>query len=142
MSDLYDADILEWSEQQAALLRQHAAAARVNDAIDWTNIIEEIESVGSEQLHAVESNLIQALIHILKAQAWPLSQHVPHWEAESRVFRANAANRFAPSMRQRIDLARLYRQARRGLPTTIEGLAPLPLPDLCPLTLDELLSDA
>src|ERR1700730_9741998 len=57
MSDTYDEDIVLWSEHQAELLRQHAAAARANDAIDWPNIIEEIESVGNEQRFAVESNL-------------------------------------------------------------------------------------
>ena len=39
MSDLYDTDILLWSERQADLLRRHAAGERVNDAsIDWPNI--------------------------------------------------------------------------------------------------------
>jgi hypothetical protein len=141
MSDLYDEDILLWSERQAQLLRQHAATARANDAIDWPNIIEEIESVGNEQRFAVESNLVQALIHMLKASAWPLSREVPHWEAESRVFRSNAERRFSPSMRQRLDLGRLYRQALRGLPDTIDGQPPLPVPDVCPVTLDELLSE-
>ncbi len=141
MADLYDEDIVLWSERQAELLRQLAATARVNDAIDWTNIIEEIESVGSEQLHAVESNLVQALIHMLKAQAWPLSQNVPHWEAEARVFRGNAADRFAPSMAQRLDLTRLYRRALRGLPTKIDGQAPLPVPGDCAWTLEQLLSE-
>jgi hypothetical protein len=61
MSDLYDADILEWSERQAALLRRVAAGERVNDtAPDWPNIIEEIESVGRSQLSAVRSLLTQA----------------------------------------------------------------------------------
>lgn len=141
MSDLYDEDIVLWSERQADLLRQHAASARANDAIDWPNIIEEIESVGNEQRFAVEANLMQALIHMLKAEAWPLSPTVPHWQAEARIFRANAQRRFAPSMRQRINLARLYRQALRGLPDTIDGQPPLPVPELCPVTLDELLSD-
>jgi hypothetical protein len=141
MSDLYDEDIVLWSEHQAALLRQLAATAPANNAIDWPNIIEEIESVGSEQRHAVESNLLQALIHMLKAAAWPLSQAVPHWQAEARVFRSNAANRFAPSMRQKIDLARIYRQALRGLPDKVDGQAPLPVPEMCPVTLDELLSE-
>jgi hypothetical protein len=131
-----------WSERQAELLRQHAAQARENDAIDWPNIIAEIESVGNEQRFAVESNLMQALIHILKADAWPLSPAVPHWQAEARVFRANAANRFAASMRQRINLAQIYRQALRGLPSSIDGQPPLPVPDVCPFTLDELLSEA
>ena len=73
MSDLYDEDIVLWSERQAELLRQHAATARANDAIDWPNIIEEIESVGIEQRHAVESLLLQALLHMLKAAGWPMA---------------------------------------------------------------------
>lgn len=141
MSDLYDEDIVLWSERQADLLRQHAASVRANDAIDWPNIIEEIESVGNEQRFKVGSLLRQALLHMLKADAWPLSGEVPHWQAEARVFRSEAADRFAPSMRQRINLARIYRQALRGLPDSIDGQAPLPVPELCPVTLDELLSD-
>ena len=53
MADLYEADILLWSEQQRDLLRRVASGEAVNEAPDWPNIIEEIESVGNEQLHAV-----------------------------------------------------------------------------------------
>lgn len=141
MSDLYDDDIVLWSERQAALLRQRAATACENDAIDWPNVIEEIESVGNEQRFAVEFNLVQALIHILKAAAWPQSREVPRWEAEARVFRSNAASRFTPSMRQRIDLARIYRRASRGLPVTIDSQPPLPVPVVCGWTLEQLLSE-
>jgi Domain of unknown function DUF29 len=63
----YDDDILIWSEEQAALLRRVAAGERVNN-VDWENVIEEIESVGSEQLHAVEALLGQALRHMLKVR--------------------------------------------------------------------------
>ncbi len=69
MSDLYDSDLVIWSERQADLLRRVAAGKAPNEAPDWANIIEEIESVGSGQLHAVESNLLRALIHLLKTQA-------------------------------------------------------------------------
>ena len=142
MSELYESDILLWSERQADLLRRVAAGARANDpGPDWPNIIEEIESVGNEQLHAVESFLTQALTHMLKAQALPYSREVPHWEAEARGFRGDAADRFTPSMRQRIQLDRIYRRALRRLPDTIDGQAPLPVPPVCPLTLDELLAD-
>jgi Domain of unknown function DUF29 len=82
MSD-YETDILLWSERQAELLRRRAAGELVNEAaLDWPNIAEEIESVGNEQLHAVTSLLVQALTHMLKAEAWPLSHEVPHWQAE------------------------------------------------------------
>jgi hypothetical protein len=142
MKDLYESDILVWSEQQADLLRRLAHGERVNDQLDWEHLIEEVESVGSEQLHAVESLLFQALVHMLKAQGWPLSRDVENWRADARGFRAQAANRFAPSMRQRLDLARIYRQALRAVPATMDGQPPQPLPETCPATLDDLLGDA
>jgi hypothetical protein len=141
VSQLHDTDILLWSEQQAKLLRRLAAGERVNAEIDWGNVIDEVESVGSEQLHAVSSLLVQALAHMLKAQAWPNSGEVPHWQAEARRFRIEAADRFAPSMRQRLDLDRLYRRALRIIPDPIDGAIPQPLPAACPMTLDELLAE-
>ena len=142
MTDLYDTDILQWSEHQAALLRRRAAGELVNeDELDWPNIAEEIESVGNEQLHAVTSLLVQALVHDMKAEAWPLRRDVPHWKSEALRFRGDAADRYVPSMRQRIDLARLYRRALRILPETIDGQPPLPVPQVCQRTLEELLSE-
>jgi len=142
MSELHDDDVLLWSEQQAALLRRLALGERVNAEIDWQNVIDEVESVGSEQLHAVESLLMQALAHMAKAEAWPAAREVPHWRAEARRFRIDAATRFAPSMRQRLDLEKIYRRALRIIPETIDGQPPLPLLSAtCPVTLDELLSE-
>jgi hypothetical protein len=83
----------------------------------------------------------QALIYMLKAEAWPLARDMANWRADAIAFRAQAANRFVPSMRQRLDLARIYRQARRAIPETTDEQAPLPTPEFCPVTLDELLSD-
>ena len=142
MSDLYDTDVLLWSEQQAALLRRRAAGEQVNEEIDWANVIDEVESAGSEQLHAVESFLVQSLAHMLKAEAWPLARDAAHWQAEARRFRGDAAARFAPSMRQRINVENLYRRALRAVPDTIDGTPPpQTIPALCPVTLDELLSE-
>lgn len=141
MSD-YETDILNWSEHQAALLRRRASGELVNDAeLDWPNIAEEIEDVGRSQLHAVESLLVQALRHMLKAQAWPQARDAPTWTADAIDFRRQARRRFAPSMRQRIDVAGLYADARAAMPAAIDGQPPLPLPSGCPFTLDDLLSD-
>jgi hypothetical protein len=139
MSD-YDTDVLLWSERQAELLRRMAAGEPVNETPDWPNIIEEVGDVGLSSLRACRSLLVQALVHMLKAQAWPLSREAPHWAAEARRFRADAADAFSPSMRQRIDIADLYRRALRAMPEMIDGQAPLPVPETCPVTLDELLS--
>lgn len=141
MSD-YDTDILTWSERQAALLRRRAVGELVNDAdLDWPNIAEEIEDVGRSEVHAVESLLTQALLHMLKADAWPLSPNVPHWQAEARLFRRQARRRFTPSMRQKINIAALYADALYALPETMDAQPPLPASETCPLTLDELLGD-
>ncbi len=138
----YDADILLWSEHQAALLRRRAAGKLINEAeLDWPNIAEEIEDVGRSQLHAVESLLVQALRHMLKAEAWPLSLDAPSWRADAIDFRRQARRRFVPSMRQRLDVAGLYADALAAMPETIDGQPPLPMPEVCTVTLDELLSD-
>jgi hypothetical protein len=122
-------------------LRRLAAGERVNDQVDWDNLVEEVESVGREQVHAVESLLFQALVHLLKAEAWPTSLSAPSWQADARGFRSQARRRFAPSMRQKIDLGGIYRDAVRALPEAMDGLPPLPVPTECPVMLDELLSE-
>jgi len=135
----YDADILLWSEHQAALLRRLAAGERVNDQVDWANVVEEIESVGNEQLHAVESLLVQALRHVLKAQAWPHHPDAPAWRADAIDFQQQGQRRFAPSMRQKLDVDRIWRHALRAVPRQVDDQDPLPLPKTCPFTLDDLL---
>jgi hypothetical protein len=140
MSDLYDADILSWSERQAELLRRLAAGERVNDQVDWENVVEEVESVGRNELHRTESLLTQTLRHLLKIMAWPNSREVPHWEEEATLFQMDAARAFQESMRQRLDVALIYRRARHRFPQQIDGQPPLPLPESCPVTLDELLT--
>ena len=137
----YETDIVLWSEHQAALLRRVAAGERVNDQVDWENVIEEIESVGRSEVKAVRSALLQALLHDLKAEAWPLSPYVDHWRAEAVRARGEAADDFTESMRAKIDLAAIYRRALRAMPATIDGQPPLPVPEECPVTLDELLSE-
>jgi Domain of unknown function DUF29 len=141
MSDLYEADVLAWSERQAGLLRRLGAGEQVNDQVDWENVAEEIESVGRSQLSVVRSKLVRALAHMLKCEAWPLSREVPHWRAEAVRFRQEAREAYAPSMRQRLDVARMYELALRQLPETIDDQPPLPVPEACPVTLDELLGD-
>ena len=62
MSDLYDTDVLAWSRQQSELLRRLAAGERVNDKVDWPNVIEEIDSVGRSELRAVTAAFKNAML--------------------------------------------------------------------------------
>ena len=138
----YDTGILTWSQHQAELLRQHAAAARINDtAIDWQNIIEDIEAAGQSQVDQVDSWLFQMALHLLKSEAWPLSNSVPHWQGKARAFRAQARRKYRASMAQKIDLPGLYADALEAMPDTIDGVPPLPVSNVCPWTLAGLMSD-
>jgi hypothetical protein len=74
MSDLYEADILAWSENQAALLRRLATGERVNNQIDWVNVVEEIESVGRSERAALASHVRVILEHLMKLQ---ISRAIP-----------------------------------------------------------------
>jgi hypothetical protein len=134
----YESDILTWTEQQAALLRRLGAGESV--VLDYENIAEEIEAVGRHELRACRSLLRLAIRHILKAEAWPLSRDAPTWRADAIDFREQAAEAFTPSMRQKIDLAALYARERERLPKEIDGVAAVPVPETCPMTLDDLLA--
>ena len=141
MGSLYDADFLLWSEQQAALLRRLAAGERVNDAVDWPNLIEEVGDLGRSEFRAVESLLDIGLRHLLLAYAAPRPEPVPHWRAEALAALSRAARQAAPSMLPRLDLDDLWQTARNVAATKLAASGGLarPLPDTCPFTAAELL---
>ena len=142
MSDLYEGDILLWSQRQADLLRRRASGEPVNETeLDWPNIAEEIEDLGRTELRSCRSLLRQALRHMLKAEAWRLSRDAPIWRADAIDFPRQARDAFAPFMRQKIDLAGIYADALDALPDTLDDQAPMPVPPSSPFTLDELLSN-
>jgi hypothetical protein len=138
---LYERDILSWAQHQADLLRRLARGERVND-VDWEHVVEEIEDVGLSELHAVESFLDLMLVHLLKIHGWPGSPSVDHWRSEVSSFQKNAARRFAPSMRQRIDVEKLYADALEQLDGVRFDSIPARLASVtCPVTLDMLLTE-
>jgi hypothetical protein len=139
LDNLYDREVLAWSEPQADLLRRLARGERVND-VDWEHVVEEIEDVGRPELNNVRSYLRCMLARLLKVRGWPDSPPANHWRSEIVVFQKDALRRFAPSMRQRIDLGRLYADALEQLePLQHDGTASLARPADCPFTLDQLL---
>jgi hypothetical protein len=138
---LYERDILAWSAHQADLLRRLGRGERVND-VDWTHVIEEIEDVGLSQRNAVRGYLRQMLVHLLKLQGWPDSASANHWRQQIVAFESDAEQRFAPSMRQVIDVEALYvRAVRQACVAEIDGASPRPWPEACPIGLDALLND-
>ena len=62
---LYEQDYVEWLDVTLEQLQN-----RDLKHLDWTNLMEEVEALGSEQRHKVESYLIQLLKHLLLYQYW------------------------------------------------------------------------
>ena len=122
-------------------MRRVARGERVND-VDWDHVVEEIEDVGVSELNAVYLYLQEILGHLLKLHGWPDLASEQHWRGEIAAFQSDAARRFAPSMRQRLDLAKLYDHAKRQIELTRYGGKPAVAPPAdCPVTLDQLLTD-
>ena len=137
--DLYYSDALAWAERQADLLRRLVAGERVNEELDWPNVIEEIQDVGLSELHAVRSLLSRAMEHLLKVHGWP-DGPVRHWKREIRVFLADANRQVSPSMRQRLDIPDLYERAQLLIAVDdLNGRPPSPLPETCPFTVEDLI---
>ena len=62
---LYEEDYVKWLDITLQQLQN-----RDIKHLDWTNLIEEVEALGSEQRHKVESYLRQLLKHLLLYQYW------------------------------------------------------------------------
>jgi Domain of unknown function DUF29 len=80
--------------------------------VDWANVIEEVEGVGSFARRTVLTELFAALRLVLMARRWPGYQEAGRWlaAADSALMTAQA---FAdPGMEGRLDLDRAYRDAR------------------------------
>jgi hypothetical protein len=135
--DLYDPHALAWSERQAELLRR---GELVND-VDREHVIEEIENVGLCERNAAHSYLRLILVNLLKLRGWPGFGAGQHWRSDMVGLQTEAGWRFAPSMRQRIDLEALYVSAVQQIQLVRYGGKPaLPPPASCPVTLDQLLT--
>lgn len=66
LSTLYEQDYFLWLEETAQLLR-HGRLSQ----LDIPNLLEEIESMGRSEKHAIQSNLIVVLLHLLKYKYQP-----------------------------------------------------------------------
>ena len=133
-STQYDRDLYGWAVEQAALLR----AGRVSEA-DARNIAEELDDVGNEQYHKLESALRIILLHLLKWDHQPQRRTRSWWSSITvqrnqldRVLRRN------PGLKPRVAAAieAAYKDARaQALAQT--RLSPRVFPARCPYSWKE-----
>ena len=132
-AELYEQDFYQWTQEQAALLREGAW-----HDLDVTNLAEEVESLGKSDRRALGSHLRNLVLHLLKWHYQPAGRHTgPSWRQSIRNARAEIAVLLedSPSLRQAVPplIARWYPLAREdaadetGLPLTT-------FPEACPWT--------
>ena len=123
----FDVDVYAWTRAQAALLR-----ARQFDSLDLDNVIEEIESLGSEQGYAIESHLIVLVEHLLKLAVSADIEPRRGWRATVRNQRRQIERRLRknPSLRRELpeyfseQWPAMREQAADGLREAEEHLVP------------------
>lgn len=134
----YEDDFYLWTQEQAALLLQ-----RRFDELDEPNLIDEIESMGSEKRRALQSSYRVLIIHLLKwgrqparrSRSWTLTinrerENIEDVEEESPSLAKMAADL----------IPRAYQRARRE--ASIEtGIPEKAFPPDCPFTLAQLRDD-
>jgi hypothetical protein len=122
MGNLYDQDLVRWSEEQARALRE-AANAGWNAPIDWENVAEEIESLGKSDRRALGSHIALVIEHLLKLQAAPTQVPARGWEDTILRARGEIERLLAdsPSLRREVsgiiahEAPRVCRLVRRSL---------------------------
>ena len=140
---LYDDDIVTWAEQQAAALRELASRPELSNAVDWENVIEEIECLGRSEWKGVASQIRNALAHVVKWYCDPDSLSRRSWGLETARFLDEARSDYRASMRAHLDLHDLWRRAFREASRELLAYrrrVPPGIPQDCPFTLDEVLA--
>ena len=127
----YDHDFYQWTQHQAALLRQGAL-----QDLDVANLAEEVESLGKRDRRALGSHLRNLVLHLLKWHYHPEGRALGHsWASSIRNARAEISALLddSPSLRREIPrlLRRWYPLAR--LDAADETHLPVAtFPEACP----------
>jgi uncharacterized damage-inducible protein DinB len=61
ITNLYEVDFLAWTESQAEALR-----TRQVGALDWANLLKEVESMGRSARNELKSRLRALLMHLMQ----------------------------------------------------------------------------
>ncbi len=135
LKELYEIDDYLWIQETVKLLKEK----KFNE-LDLENLIEELEDLGSEKRHKVESLLQQIIRNLLLLEYWhaEYERNYRHWQSEIVSFRdqlnkrltTNFYNYLQENLSEIYEDARFYVVKKSGLDT---------FPNSCPYTLDQLL---
>jgi hypothetical protein len=141
MSDLYDIDTVAWSEQQTELLHRIAAGERPNTEPDWTNIAEEIDSLGRDRARELASRIVVVAEHLIKLEASPATNPRIGWRATVRRERRQISELLmdSPSLRPRVQetIARVMADARAEAAASLDDNGETPRRDIAGISYTE-----
>lgn len=136
---LYETDFVQWIETTAQQLRDQNYAA-----VDWANLIDEIEDMSRRERKALKSNLIVVLLHLLKWQFQP-EQRSGSWRSSLREHRRRINDDLndSPSLVPYVQtvFAECYLNAREQAADET-GLSLQTLPESCPYTIEQIIDPA
>ena len=91
---LYETDYLQWIEATVQRIQSQDYGA-----VDWENLVEEVEDMGRQERQSLESNFIVMVIHLLKWQFQP-AKRSGSWEGSiiEHRRRVNKALKDSPSL--------------------------------------------
>ena len=136
---LYDTDFYQWTQDTWRQIQQ-----RDIENLDWEHLAEEIEALGNEQKHKVDSYLRQLLIHLLLYQYWQDNRDycTEGWQDEIDEFRFQLERRLQAKSLYNYFLSQIneiYPKARRKVILKSKHKL-VTLPEHCPYTVDQLLN--
>jgi hypothetical protein len=128
----YEDDFYAWTQEQAKYLR-----AGLWGTVDAVHVAEEIEDVGREQRHAIESHLTNLLMHLLKWR-YQAGRRSRSWRVSIRNARIEIAKRRTPQLDQELKnrFLRAYANACK-LAMDDTGLPLETFPEVCQWSLEE-----
>jgi hypothetical protein len=135
---LYETDYLQWIETMVRNIQSQDYGA-----VDWGNLIEELEDMGRRERQSLESNFIVLVIHLLKWQFQP-QQRSGSWESSilEHRRRVKKALKDSPSLKPYLESieAECYGEAVKQAKAET-GLRLEAFPVNCPYELAEILKD-
>lgn len=139
MRSLYDEDFLDWTVKTAELIKN-----RQFDAVDWDNVVEEIEALGRNDRDKLISSLKVLFTHLLK-WAYQPDKRTTSWENTIFRERTNITDYLedTPSLSQFLVPEWIEKAYSRGLKIAVKetGLDKSVFPRKCPYALEQILDE-
>lgn len=137
LKELYEIDDYLWIRETVKLLREKRFSE-----LDLENLIEELDDLGSEKKHKIESLLEQIIRHLLMIEYWhnENERNYRNWCAEVIGFRTQINRRMTTNFYNYLEenLSIIYKKARKYV-SVKSGLDTFP--QECPYTIQQLLDE-